>query len=59
MFIVRRSYKEHEVNSSQYWLKQKLPAEFDSLNMKQLTALRRMVQKAFNTGKKDAASRNA
>jgi hypothetical protein len=47
------------VNSSQYWLKQKLPSEFDSLNMKQLTALRRMVQKAFNTGKKDAASRNA
>lgn len=40
---------------TQYWLKVTLPAELLSLNMKQLTELRRMVQKAFAAGKKDAA----
>lgn len=47
------------MNSAQYWIKTKLPPEFQNLTMKQLTTLRRMVQKAFNTGKKDAASRNS
>lgn len=42
------------MTSTQYWLKLKLPYQFDELNMEQLTALRRMVQKAFNEGKKHA-----
>lgn len=42
------------MNSTQYWMKLKLPLVFDNLNMQQLTALRRMVQQAFNEGKKHA-----
>lgn len=41
------------MNSTQYWTKLRLPAEFDGLNMRQLTALRRMVQGAFTAGKQD------
>lgn len=41
------------MNSAQYWTKLRLPAEFDGLGMKQLTALRRMVQRAFTAGKQD------
>ena len=40
------------VSSNQYWAKIRLPLVFDELNMQQLTALRLMVQKAFNEGKK-------
>ena len=42
------------VTSTQYWAKIRLPLVFDELNMQQLTALRLMVQKAFNEGKKSA-----
>ena len=42
------------MNSAQYWVKLKLPIELIELNMKQLTALRRMVHNAFNEGKKSA-----
>ena len=45
------------MNSAQYWVKINLPLELIELNMKQLTALRRMVQKAFNEGKKNASHR--
>lgn len=43
------------MNAPQYWVKLKLPAELIELNMKQLTALRRMIYKSFNEGKKSAA----
>ena len=46
--------KKEKVNSAQYWVKIKLPIELTELKMKQLTELRRMVQKAFNEGKKSA-----
>ena len=46
--------KKEKMNFAQYWVKIKLPLELTELNMKQLTALRRMVQKAFNEGKKSA-----
>jgi len=46
------------VTSTQYWAKIRLPLVFDELNMQQLTALRLMVQKAFNEGKKSANIRN-
>lgn len=45
-----------KTSAARYWTKIKLPPEFESLNMKQLTALRRMVQQAFNAGKNYAAS---
>ena len=43
------------MTSTQYWTKLKLPFELDDLDMRQLAALRRMVQQAFNAGKKHAA----
>lgn len=46
--------EEKKKTAAQYWIKTKLPVEFHDLNMKQLTALRRMVQSAFNAGKKNA-----
>ena len=42
------------MNSAQYWVKIKLPYELMDLSMKELTAVRLLVQKAFNAGKKDA-----
>lgn len=41
------------MNSSQYWTKVCLPVELDGLNMRQLTALRKLVQRAFTAGKQD------
>lgn len=43
-----------QMNSVQYWVKIKLPVELFGLRMKQLTALRKLVQAAFNAGKKEA-----
>ena len=42
------------MTSSEYWWKLKLPYEFDDMTMSQLNALRRIVQQAFNAGKKTA-----
>lgn len=39
--------------SYQYWAKQTLPDELTELNMRQITAIRKMVQNAFTAGKKD------
>lgn len=41
------------MNSAQYWTKVLLPVELCGLNMRQLTALRKLVQGAFTAGKKD------
>lgn len=46
-----------QISSAQYWTKLKLPIVFDELNMQQLSALRIMVQKAFNEGKKNATTK--
>lgn len=42
-----------KMNSAQYWIKLRLPYELEELNMRQLTALRKMVQNAFTAGKRD------
>lgn len=39
--------------SYEYWAKQSLPTELTELNMRQITAIRKMVQGAFTAGKKD------
>lgn len=39
--------------SSRYWVKCKLPDELLGLTMTQLTALRKLVQRAFTDGKQD------
>lgn len=43
-----------ELSATKYWLKVELPGELTDLSMQQLTALRKMVVKAFNEGKKNA-----
>lgn len=43
-----------EVSATKYWLDVELPGELCDLSMQQLTALRKMVVKAFNEGKKAA-----
>lgn len=40
------------VSATKYWLDVELPGELSDLSMMQLTALRKMVVKAFNEGKK-------
>lgn len=39
-------------SAAKYWMALELPGEFANLNMQQLTALRRMVMKAYDAGKK-------
>jgi hypothetical protein len=48
---------EKKTTAQRYWVKRKLPAELIDLNMKQIDAVRRMVQAAFIAGKRDAAGR--
>lgn len=43
---------KREVSAAKYWIDIELPGELINLNMQQLTALRKMVTKAFNEGKK-------
>lgn len=40
------------MTGAQYWLKLKLPYQLQDLSMEELTALRIMIQKAFNAGRK-------
>lgn len=39
---------------SQYWLQVKLDPELSNLNQRQLDALRKMVFRAYNTGRRNA-----
>lgn len=41
------------VSATKYWIGLELPTELCSLSMRQLTALRKMVTKAFNEGRKE------
>lgn len=44
--------KPTAVSATKYWIKVELPPELCELNMRQLTALRKMVTKAYNAGRK-------
>ena len=46
------SVKPATPSSTKYWMALELPGEFANLNMQQLTALRRMVMKAYDAGRK-------
>lgn len=43
---------KREVAAAKYWIGVELPGELTDLSMTQLTALRKMVTKAFTEGKK-------
>ena len=44
------------MTGAQYWLKLKLPYQLENLTMEELTALRKLVSKAYNQGRKNAKS---
>lgn len=47
------------VTSTQYWKEMKLPIELVGINTAQMTAIRKLVQSAFNKGKKSANHRRS
>lgn len=40
------------ISGAKYWMQLELPGEFANLNMQQLTALRKMVMKAYEAGRR-------
>lgn len=40
------------VSGAKYWMQLELPGELINLNMQQLTALRKMVMKAYEAGRR-------
>lgn len=41
------------ISAAKYWIGLELPPELCQLNMRQLTALRKMVTRAYNAGRKE------
>lgn len=44
--------RKPEASSAKYWMKLELPGEFENLTMLQLTALRKIVMKAYEAGRR-------
>lgn len=44
--------RQPSVSGAKYWMALKLPGEFENLTMLQLTALRKIVMKAYEAGRK-------
>lgn len=49
--IEKQPRKREGVSATKYWIALELPIELCSLTMRQLTALRRMVVKAYGDGR--------